>query len=94
LRKVFSRIEFADQALRPESGGRVLRAFPKQGYEQDYSEVLIEVGPGWDIRRLTVVYSDQSTMEFRFDHVVPNVALSPALFRFTPPAGTEVIEQP
>jgi outer membrane lipoprotein-sorting protein len=32
-------------------------------------------------------------MEFTFDHIERNVALSPTLFRFAPPPGTEVIDQ-
>lgn len=93
LRKVFSRIEFADQALKPEPGDRVLRAFPKQGCEEDYREVLIELTPAFEIRRLVVLYPDRSTMEFTFTRIERNVAFSPALFQFTPPADTEVIEQ-
>lgn len=94
LSKVFSKMEFADQALRPEPGNRVLRAFPKQGYEEDYREVLIELSPALDIRRLVVFYPDRSTMEFTFDRIERNVTLNPALFRFTAPSGTEIIEQP
>jgi outer membrane lipoprotein-sorting protein len=94
LRKVFSRIEFADEAPRVAPENRVLRAFPKPGYEQDYREVLMEVNPAFDIRRLVVFYSAGSTMEFTFDRIERNVALSPALFRFTPPVDAEVIEQP
>jgi outer membrane lipoprotein carrier protein len=94
LRRVFSRIEFADPAVEHDPANRVLRAFPKRGYEEDYREVWMELNPEFDIRRLVVFYPDQSHMEFRFDHLARNVALGPSLFRFTPPAGTEVIEQP
>lgn len=92
LRKVFSRIEFADAAPKPESGNRLLRAYPKRGYEDAYEHVLIEVTPAFDIHRLTVSCPDRSTMEFVFDRVERNPALRPSLFRFTPPQGTEVIE--
>ena len=94
LRKVFSRIEFADQALESAPAHRLLRAFPRRGYDEDYREVLIEVGATFDIRRLVVFFPDHSTMEFRFERTERNVNLSPALFRFTPPPGTEVIERP
>jgi len=93
LRKAFSRIEMADAEVPHDAGNHVLRAFPKRGLEEDYREVLMELTPEYDIRRLTVVYPDRSTMEFRFEHIERNVALSPSLFRFTPPPGTEVIEQ-
>lgn len=94
LRKVFSRIEFADQALPHDQRDRVLRAYPRHGYEQDYREVLMEVTPEFDIKRLLVSYPDRSTMEFVFDRIERNIALNPGLFRFTPPPGTQVIEQP
>ncbi len=94
LHRMFSRIEFADQALSHPPGNRVLRAFPKRGYEEDYREVLIELTPAFDIRRLAVFFLDNSLMEFLFDRIERNVALTPALFRFTPPANAEVIDQP
>ena len=92
LRKLFSRIEFADQALSAEAHDRVLRAYPKRGYEEDYREVLIELTPALDIRRLVVSYPDNSTMQFAFDRIERNVALKPSLFQFNPPAGTEIIQ--
>lgn len=93
LRKVFSKIEFADDALKPQPGCRVLRAFPKGGIDEAYSEVLMEVAPTFDIRRLVVVYADRSRMDFMFDRIERNVALNPSLFRFVPPPGVEIIEQ-
>ena len=93
LRKVFSTIEFADGALDAQPGNRVLRAIPKRG-EETYSEVLMEVTPNLDIRRLVVFYSDRSRMEFVFNRIERNVALNPTLFQFTPPPGAEIIKQP
>ena len=93
LRRVFSRIEFAPNALNHDPADRVLRAYPKQGYEGDYQQVLMMVSPRFDIRRVLVILVDQSTMEFSFDHIERNVPLSRSLFRFIPPAGTEIIDQ-
>ena len=64
LRRVFSRIEFAPDALEHDPADHVLRAYPKKGYEGDYHQVLMVVSPQFDIRRLVVVFPDQSTMEF------------------------------
>ena len=94
LRKVFAKIEFADQALKAQPGNRILRAFPKRGADDMYSQVLMEVTAAFDIRHLVVFYADGSRMDFTFEHIERNAALSPALFRFVPPPGTEVIEQP
>jgi len=93
LRRVFSRIEFAPNALNHDPADRVLRAYPKQGYEGDYQQVLMVVSPRFDIRRVLVILLDQSSMEFSFDHIERNVPLSRSLFRFVPPAETEIIDQ-
>jgi outer membrane lipoprotein carrier protein len=93
LGKIFSRIEFADQALDASPGNRVLRGIPKQRLEEAYDQVLFEVTPSADIHRLVVFYPDRSTMEFVFSGIEKNVALRPSLFHFTPPPGAEVIDQ-
>src|SRR6516165_6526093 len=93
LHKVFSKVEFADQALHAEVGNRVLRGYPKQEFEDEYREVLIELSPKMDIRRLVVLYADNSTMEFTFTNIQRNVDLSPSIFEFVLPPGVEVIQQ-
>lgn len=93
LRRVFARIEFADAALEHDPGDRVLRAFPKKGFEEDYQQVLMELTPGFDIRRLVVIYPDGSSMKFQFEHIARNEPVSRSFFQFTPPPGTEVIDQ-
>ena len=93
LRRVFSRIEFAPDALQHPPEDRVLRGYPKKAFQEDYRQVLMEVSPQFDIRRLLVTLPDQSTMEFDFDHIQRDVPLSRSLFQFTPPPGTEVIDQ-
>lgn len=93
LDRIFSRIEFADQALKAEPQDRVLRGLPKPGHEEEYTQVLMEVTPQFDVRRLVVFYPDHSVMEFAFDRIERNVAFASALFKFTPPAGTDVIDQ-
>jgi outer membrane lipoprotein carrier protein len=93
LRKVFARIEFADSALSHAPADRVLRGVPKKEYEEDYRDVLMELTPSFDVRRLVISYPDNSVMEFRFDRIERDVPLSGSLFRFSPPPGTEIIEQ-
>jgi len=93
LRKVFSKVEFAREVPEVDSGDRVLRAYPKPGYEEEYRSALIELTPALDIRRLVISYPDSSTMQFDFARIERNVSLEPSLFEFTPPPGTEVIQQ-
>lgn len=93
LRRVFGRIEFADQTFKREPGDEVLRALPKHEDEDGYHEVFLELTPAFDIHRLVIRYADQSSMEFSFSHIVRNIKLDPALFRFNPSVGTEIINQ-
>jgi outer membrane lipoprotein carrier protein len=93
LQRVFSRLEFAPDALEHQPADRVLRGYPKKPFQEDYQQVLMVISPQFDIRRLVVTLPDQSTMEFDFDHIERNVPASRALFRFSPPPGTEVIDQ-
>jgi outer membrane lipoprotein carrier protein len=93
LGRVFARLEFAPEALRHQPADRVLRGYPKKPFQEDYQQVLMVISPQFDIRRLLVTLPDQSTMEFDFDHIERDVPLSRLMFRFTPPPGTEVIDQ-
>jgi outer membrane lipoprotein-sorting protein len=93
LRRVFVRVELADAALDHDPSDHVLRAYPKKEYAEDYTDVLIELGPQFDMRRLIVNYTDHSQMDFRFNHIERNPPAPRTLFQFTPPAGTEIIDQ-
>ena len=93
LRRVFARVEMADAALDHDPADHVLRAFPKKEFAEDYTDVLIELSLQFDMRRLVVNYPDHSRMDFRFDHLERNPPLPRSLFQFTPPPGTEIIDQ-
>jgi len=93
LRRASSKIEFADSSGAADPADRVLRAYPRRGYDQEYRDVLVEVTPAFDIRRLVVTYPDETQMEFTFESIKRNAAVTPGMFSFTPPAGTEVIQQ-
>jgi outer membrane lipoprotein carrier protein len=92
LRRVFGRIEFADPATKPQAGNQILRALPKHEDEESFQEVLFELTPDFDIRKLVIRYPDHSAMEFTFNTISRNVQINPTLFQFNPPAGTEVID--
>ncbi|HXJ94105.1 MAG TPA: outer membrane lipoprotein carrier protein LolA [Terriglobia bacterium] len=93
LRRAFSKIEFADSVQPVQPGDRVLRAYPKHGYEEVYHDVVVELTPTFDIRRLAVSYPDGTSMTFTFDQISRNVTVQPSMFELTPPEGTEVIQQ-
>jgi outer membrane lipoprotein carrier protein len=93
LGKVFKHIEFAPKAIESLPGDRVLRAIPKRGDDSGIHEVFLEITPAYDIRTLVLVYTDRGKMTFTFQDVRRNAAVSPALFEFRPPPGTEIINQ-
>jgi outer membrane lipoprotein carrier protein len=93
LRRVFARVELADAAIDHDAADHVLRAFPKKEFAEVYTDVLIELSPQFDMRRLVINYPDHSRMDFRFDHLERNPAVSRSLFQFTPPPGTDIIDQ-
>ena len=93
LHKVFAKIEFAEGAVEARSGDQVLRALPKHGDDSGIHEVFMEITPQFDIHRLTVVYADSSRMNFTFKDTEKNVRVSSAFFQFSPPPGTEVVDQ-
>lgn len=93
LGKVFGEIEYAGDALKAEPGNDVLRAIPKHGDDSGIHEVLLEITPDFDIRNLVVVYADRSRMSFAFKNTERNARVNPGLFEFTPPPGTQVIDQ-
>jgi outer membrane lipoprotein carrier protein len=93
VRRAFSRIDFDDRTPPLDPDDRVLRAYPKPQYDEEYRDVLVELTPDFDIRRLTVTYPDGTTMQFTFDSISRNVPVTLPLFKFAPPAGTEIIQQ-
>ena len=92
LRRVFARFEFVNEPGH-DAAGRAIRAFPKKEYTEDYQDVVMELDGRFDMRRLVVDLPDHSRMEFHFDHIDRNPPLSNSLFHFTPPPGTEIIDQ-
>ncbi len=93
LHRVFAQVELADAALEHDPANHVLRAFPKKDFAEAYTDVLIELNPKFDMRRLVVNYPDHSRMDFRFDNIERNPTLPASLFQFTAPTGTEIINQ-
>lgn len=91
LHRIFAKIELDDGSVKADPQDRVLRGYPKSAYEDEYSEVVLEVGPSYELKRLMVYYPDRSVMQFDFNHMERNVPIRSELFEFTPPPGTQVI---
>lgn len=93
LEKVFSKFEDAGEAFKHDPEDRVIRAYPKHGKREGYRDVVIEFDPEMNIRRLQIVYTDGSVMQFAFNRINRNPRISSLLFHFTPPPGTQVVNQ-
>jgi outer membrane lipoprotein carrier protein len=74
------------------AGDTVLRGVPK-GMKDRISEVLLEISPSFQIDRIVIREIDGTSTDFFFSNTEENVAVEDKLFRFTPPAGVEVIEE-
>jgi len=83
--------DFERFVSRPEGASTRLRAKPRSE-RAPYSEIEFTVAPSRQITYLRVLGEDGSTMEFQLRDEKLNLPVEPALFRFTPPPGVEVIE--
>jgi len=87
--------EFTKLAISSETpkqpGDVVLEGIPK-GMEDRVQRVLLEITPSDQIARIRIEELDGSSTEFTFRDLQENLTVKPDLFRFTPPAGVEIVE--
>lgn len=74
-----------------EAGNVVLRGVPKS-FEDQISEIVLEITPQNQIVRLIMQGLDGAATEYRFTDEKEDVAISDVQFGFKPPPGTEVVE--
>jgi len=91
LRKVFYKFEDANNQFKHPPQDRVIIAYPKHAKKLGYKHVVMEFDPQMNIRRLVIVYANNSVMTFRFSHIDRNPRLSASLFELTAPPGTQII---
>ena|SRR6516165_8373626 len=91
LEKEFEGLSLAPDAKPLHAGDIVLRGVPKRMADR-IAQVLLEVTPEGLITCIGVEELDGSVTEFRFLQQKENVQISDEHFRFTPPAGVEVVE--
>jgi outer membrane lipoprotein carrier protein len=88
----FERQETSPQFVAVEKGNTVFRAYSKKLAER-LDWVLFEVNPSNEIRRVVAREPGDLETEFRFNGIEANPPLADSMFRFTPPAGVEVVKQ-
>ena len=91
LEKEFIGLSLAPDQKPATAGNTMLRGIPKSMQDR-MSYVLIEITPQFNIARIYIEELDGSATEFRFTQQKENVVLNDKRFRFTPPAGVEVME--
>lgn len=90
LQQEFTKLAISAEAPK-QPGDVVLEGVPK-GMEDRVQRVLLEITPSDQIGRIYIEELDGSTTEFIFRDLEENVAVKSDLFRFTPPAGVEIVE--
>jgi len=90
LEKELDGLSFAPDAKPLKPGDVVLRGVPR-GMRERVAQTLLEVTPDGLISRMVVEELDGSVTEFRFLQQRENVEIPDQQFRFTPPAGVEVV---
>jgi len=91
LEKELKALSFAPdiQTWKPEDV--MVRGVPR-GLEDRVEQVVLEITPEHRIARILIHAVDDSVTEYRFSNSKENVEVADKQFRFTAPAGTEVIE--
>ena len=91
LQKELDSLSLAPDLTPLEPGDVVLRGVPK-ALRDRVSSVVLEITPSHEIRRILIYGVDDTTTDFRFSQIEENVPVQDSLFRFTPPAGVETLE--
>ena len=92
LEKELDGLSLAPDLTPVKRGDTVLRGIPK-AMKDRISEVVLEISPAFQIDRIVIREVDGASTDFLFSNTVENVPVQDSLFRFTPPAGVEVIEE-
>ena len=91
LEKELSGLAFAPEIHAWKDGDSVIRGVPR-GMEDRVREVLLEVTPRYQIARILIHGVDDSITEYRLSDQQEDLALADSRFHFSPPAGSETIE--
>jgi outer membrane lipoprotein carrier protein len=91
LEKELQGLSLAPDVAPLSEGNVMLRGVP-QAMAERVSEILVEVTPEHQIKRIVIDEVDGSTTEYRFSDQKENVTIPAGKFEFRPPAGTETVE--
>jgi outer membrane lipoprotein carrier protein len=84
--------EFREFSSKPDAAGIWVTAIPNSD-GLAYSQVEFLIAPDYRIIRVKVTGQDRSMLDFTFANEQLNFAVSPSLFAFVPPPGTEIVDE-
>jgi outer membrane lipoprotein carrier protein len=91
LEKELEGLSLAPDLTPIQQGDILLRGVPKT-LKDRVSEVVLEISPERQIRRILIHGVDSTTTDFRFSQIEENVPVQDSLFRFAPPPGVQIFE--
>ena len=91
LEKELQGLSLAPDVTPMQAGDTILRGIPR-GFEDQISEIVLEITPDNRIARIVLQSVDGSATEYRFTEQKEDVAVADSKFQFKPPAGTETVE--
>lgn len=91
LEKELLNLSFAPDVEPSSPENWVLRGVAR-GMEDRTRQVLVEVTPQYRIARILIDSTDDSITEYRFSNQKEDVQVLDSKFRFSPPAGSEIID--
>jgi outer membrane lipoprotein carrier protein len=91
LEKELDGLSLASDVAPLTPGNTVLRGVPKTMADR-INEVVLEVTPDYHIARIQFEEADESVTEYRFSEQRENAAIADQRFRFSPPAGVEIVD--
>lgn len=71
-------------------GDYVIRGVPT-ALGPRFREVLLEISPAYNIRRIVIRTSAGAETDIRLSHIAANIRLPSRLFQFHPPPGTKMV---
>jgi outer membrane lipoprotein carrier protein len=92
LEKELRNLSFAPDVQVWQPGSSILRGVPR-GMEDRVEQILVEVSPDYRILRILIQGTDESVTEYRFSNQRENVDLADKQFQFTPPPGSETVDE-
>jgi outer membrane lipoprotein carrier protein len=91
LEKELQGLSLAPDVAPVAAGDVVLRGVP-EALSDRVSEVLLEITPEHRIVRIVIEEVDGSVTEYRFTDEKENTVIAPGRFAFSPPPGTETMD--